>query len=69
MLPAIDEAVTGVRAELEERDGRLVVHGTSVGTNPGDYDYYTAVPVFDDLMLGIGSVILFFAEVDGLERP
>jgi len=39
-----------------------VVEGTSFGTNPGDYDYYVGVAQLDDIILGVGSVVMLLAE-------
>lgn len=65
--PAVAAAVGGLRGRLVERDGELSLSGTSFGTNPGDYAYYVAVPQLDDQVLGVGSVVMFFAEAHGLE--
>jgi unsaturated rhamnogalacturonyl hydrolase len=62
--PALTAAIDGVTTRVEDD----VVVGASVGTNPGNYDYYVAVPTIDDYMLGIGTVIMVLAEVDGTER-
>lgn len=66
-LPAVHAAVAGIEGRLRQRESHLGLTGTSFGTNPGDYDYYVGVPVADDLMLGVGSVILLLSEVHGLE--
>ena len=58
--PPIREAAIGT---LERVDGD-VVEGTSFGTNPGDLDYYLSVTQLDDIILGVGSVVLFLDEVD-----
>ena len=62
-LPAI---VDGVLGRLEETDGVWELEGTSYGTNPSDYDGYVAVPVADDLMTGVGAVLMLLADADGL---
>ena len=62
-LPAI---VDGVQGRLDEQDGVYSLEGTSFGTNPSDYDGYVAVPVADDLMLGVGAVMMLMADADGL---
>lgn len=67
--PVLDRAVDGVdRRVARKADGRLEVKGTSFGTIPGDYAYYVGVGQRDDLMLGVGAVVMFLAEVDGMER-
>lgn len=63
-LPVIGAAVRGIRDRIDED---LVVEGTSYGTNPGDYDHYVAVGQADDLMLGVGAVVMLLAEAHGLE--
>ncbi len=63
--PVIDAAVDGIRGRVVYEDGLPVVRGTSFGTVPGDYAYYVGVPQRDDLMLGVGSVVLLLAEVHG----
>ena len=68
-LPVISAAVAGVQAQLTEDDGALVVEGTSMGTNPGDYDNYVQTIQVDDLILGLGAVIMMLAEVDGMVVP
>lgn len=45
----------------------LVVEGTSFGTNPGDYDYYLGIVQLDDIILGVGSVVLFLNQVGEVE--
>ena len=54
---------------MVEREGERVVTGTSTGTNPGDYRYYTSVHTIDDIMLGQGAVLMALAQVHGLEDP
>jgi len=67
--PVLDRAVDGVDGRIDRKsDGRLEVEGTSFGTVPGDYDYYVSVGQRDDLMLGVGAVVMLLAEVDGMER-
>lgn len=65
-LPAVVRAVQGVKERVKDRAGAPVVTGTSYGTNPGGYDYYLGVPTGDDLMLGMGTVVLLLAGADGL---
>lgn len=62
-LDAVLAAADAVQAEVTE-DG--VVEGTSFGTNPGDEAYYLSVTQLDDIILGVGAVVLFLDEVDGL---
>jgi len=71
VLPAdlqnyVAPAIVGVEGMIEEGDDGPVVTGTSFGTNPGSYDDYLAVGQVDDLLLGIGAVILLLADADGL---
>ncbi|RME26656.1 MAG: hypothetical protein D6798_06275 [Deltaproteobacteria bacterium] len=71
VLPAdlqavVAPAVVGVEGMIEEGDDGPVVTGTSFGTNPGSYEDYLAVGQVDDLLLGIGAVILLLADADGL---
>lgn len=58
-----DAAYRAVDALVEDRiDEDLTVEGTSFGTNPGDYDYYLDVVQLDDIVLGVGSVVMVLAE-------
>ena len=67
--PAIDRALDGLRGRVEQdAGGAWVVKGTSFGTNPGDYEYYLSVAQLDDIILGVGAVVLAFAEADGRPR-
>jgi unsaturated rhamnogalacturonyl hydrolase len=65
-MPVVTRAVEGIRARIRDDGDELVVTGTSYGTNPGDYDYYVSIGQADGLMLGVGAVVMLFAEVDGL---
>ena len=65
--PVVADVVAGIDGRISEVDGALSLSGTSFGTNPGDYDYYVDVPALDDQVLGVGSVLMFYAEADG--RP
>lgn len=65
-LPVVASAVSGVLDRIDEKGGELVVEGTSLGTNPGDYAYYVGIGQLDNLILGIGAVTMMLAEVDGL---
>jgi unsaturated rhamnogalacturonyl hydrolase len=58
---AVDAAALGVLERVDE--DTLVVEGTSFGTNPGDYDDYVGIIQLDDIILGVGSVVLFLNEV------
>ncbi|TNE86321.1 MAG: hypothetical protein EP330_21505 [Deltaproteobacteria bacterium] len=62
---AIDAAVVGV---LDNVNAEGQVDGTSYGTNPGDYANYVGVGTNDDLMLGVGAVLMALAEVHGVEK-
>lgn len=66
---ALSGIVAGVAAQLQEEDGRLVLHGTSFGTNPGDYDNYVNTPTLQDQIVGVGAVLMLLAEVHGMEAP
>lgn len=61
---AVLPAVQGVVAAIEDDADGPVVTGTSFGTNPGQYDDYVGVPLVDDLILGVGAVLVLLAEVD-----
>ena len=68
-LRVVEATVRAVLDRIDERDGELVVSGSSFGTNPGDYDYYTSIATIDNLVLGNGAVIALLAEAheQGLE--
>lgn len=66
--PVLTRAVRGLEGRLTEVDGQLSLAGTSFGTNPGDYDYYVGIVQLDDQLLGVGSVLMAFAEADGREE-
>lgn len=68
-LEVIARAAAGIDGRIDRGDDELVVEGTSFGTNPGDYDYYLSVAQLDDTNLGVGSVVMFLAQVDGIEIP
>ncbi len=61
VAPAVNGVVGMVR---QDADGPVVT-GTSFGTNPGDYDDYLSVSQLDDMLLGIGAVVLLLAHADG----
>ena len=65
----LSRIVAGVAGQLPEEDGRLVLQGTSFGTNPGDYDNYVNTPVLPDQIVGVGAVLMLLAEVHGLADP
>jgi len=70
VLPAelgagVPAAVAGVQARVSYDGDQPVVTGTSFGTNPGSYDDYVSVPQVDDLILGVGAVLVLLAETDG----
>ncbi len=68
--PAVlDAAVDALTLRLEEReDGLLHLVGTSLPTNPGDYEYYVSVAQFDDQLTGVGAMLMFLPEMHGRER-
>lgn len=66
VVPVVARALDGIRGRITyDADGVPVVHGTSLGTDPGDYDYYTSIDRGDDLMLGVGAVVMLLTEADG----
>ncbi len=65
---AAGAAVDAVRAQIVDGDdGAPSLLGTSLPTNPGDYEYYVSVEQFPDQMTGIGAALMLLAEADG--RP
>ena len=62
------EAAAFVRRRLAEVCG-LVLIGTSLGTNPGDYDNYVNTITLPDQIVGVGAVLMFLAELDGMDAP
>jgi unsaturated rhamnogalacturonyl hydrolase len=66
--PVIERGVAGLVARLRDDGDKLVVEGTSIGTNPGDYDNYVDTPAMDGFVLGVGAVMRTLAEVDGRAR-
>ena len=68
-VPVVDRAVAGLRDRVDRDDeGAPVVEGTSYGTVPGDYAYYVGVGRHDDLMLGVGAIVMLFAEAQGFPQ-
>jgi unsaturated rhamnogalacturonyl hydrolase len=69
--PVVERALAGVLDRIEEREGELVVWGSSLGTNPGDYDHYVSIDTMDNLILGNGAVIALLAEASnyGIQEP
>lgn len=74
---ALDEGVAeSVQAGLDGVLGRIVVDdaghhellGTSLGTNPGDYDYYLGISTLSDQLVGVGATIALLAELHGSEQ-
>ena len=55
-------------ARIDDNGSEWVVEGTSLGTNPGDYDYYVNIGQLDNLILGSGAVVMMLAEVDSLPQ-
>ena len=67
VLPAIDAAMTGVGAMIEQdAQGRPVVTGTSGPTTVGQFKDYAAVELGDDISYGVGAVILALIETSKL---
>jgi unsaturated rhamnogalacturonyl hydrolase len=67
--PVVSAAVDGVLAQITlEDDGHHTLGGTSLGTNPGDYDYYVNIGTLPDQLVGVGAVIALLSEVHGAER-
>ncbi len=67
--PALAAAVGAVQAQIViEDDGHHTLLGTSLGTNPGDYDNYVGIATLPDQLVGVGAAIALLAEVDGMER-
>lgn len=67
--PVLDAAVDGALAQIvEEADGHHTLHGTSLGTNPGDYDYYVNIGLLPDQLVGVGATVAMLAQVHGMER-
>ena len=69
---AVESAARGLdgllgRVRVEE-DGRYVLSGTSVGTNPGPFWYYAIVPTKDNVSYGIGGFLLLSTRLVELER-
>jgi hypothetical protein len=51
----------------ERSDGKLVIEGTSFGTNPMEgYEQYVGIAQVDDMMLGYGPAIMLLAHAHGL---
>jgi len=68
---AVVRAAIGTMGRLDERsDGKLVIEGTSFGTNPMEtYEDYVGIAQVDDMMLGYGPAIMLLAEAHGLPMP
>lgn len=66
--PVIDRGVRGLLGRIHDDGTDLIVQGTSLGTNPGDYLNYVGTPVFDQFILGMGTTLRALVEVDGRER-
>ena len=66
---ALSDIVAGVAGQLVEEDSRLVLLGTSFGTNPGDYDNYVNTPTLPDQIVGVGAALMLLSEVHGLVDP
>lgn len=61
----IDGAVEGLLGRVRDDGESLLLEGTSLGTNPGDYDNYVDTPVLDGFALGVGAAAWALAVVDG----
>ncbi|MCP4867408.1 MAG: hypothetical protein GY898_01655 [Proteobacteria bacterium] len=67
---AIAAAVDAVEAQIVTSEtGAAQLIGTSLPTNPGDYEYYVSVDQFPDQMTGIGAALMLLSDVHGRERP
>jgi unsaturated rhamnogalacturonyl hydrolase len=65
---AVSRAAVGIMGRIDERsDGKLVIEGTSFGTNPMEgYEQYVGIAQVDDMMLGYGPAIMLLAHAHGL---
>ncbi|UCD84961.1 MAG: glycoside hydrolase family 88 protein [Deltaproteobacteria bacterium] len=62
-LPNIEAGIEGLEGKISiDGEGNLILSGTSVGTQPGGFDDYAGVEVWDNVNFGIGAVILAFCE-------
>jgi unsaturated rhamnogalacturonyl hydrolase len=65
-LAAAQRAVEGVKQKIEyDEQGRPVVTGISLGTDPGDFENYANVNLADDVNYGVGAAILALIETSG----
>lgn len=65
----IDAAVVALGTRLVQwEDGLLHIEGTSLPTNPGDYEYYVGVSQYDDQLTGVGATLMLLTAVHGQER-
>ena len=60
-------AAGAIQARLVEGPDGLELVGTSLPTNPGDYDYYVGIGQLTNQMTGIGASIMFLSEADGFQ--
>ncbi len=68
-VEAARRGLVGLQARVRvEDDGRYVLSGTSVGTNPGPFWYYEIVPTKDNVSYGIGGFVLLSTRLVELER-
>lgn len=68
-LEAARRGLVGLQGRVRvEDDGRYVLSGTSVGTNPGPFWYYEIVPTKDNVSYGIGGFVLLSTRLVELER-
>ena len=68
---AVVRAAVGTMHRLDERsDGKLIIEGTSFGTNPMEtYEDYVGIQQVDDMMLGYGPAIMLLTEAHGMSFP
>ena len=60
-LEVISRAAAGLQGRVEDHGDELVLEGISFGTNPGDYDYYVSVPLFEDTNMGLGAALMMLS--------
>jgi len=66
-LAAAQRAVEGVKQKIEyDEQGRPVVTGISLGTDPGGFENYANVNLAEDINYGVGAAILALIETSGL---
>jgi len=66
-LTAAKRAVEGIKETIRtDEDGRPVVTGISLATDPGPFEFYAEVDVDEDIHYGVGAAILALIETSGL---